>query len=318
MSDFPDSTYLVYQEERGSSGTHHLQGYVEFASKKSLRQMQDMVPGAHYEPRAGTAEQAATYCKKEESRLSGPYEYGRISQQGMPHRLIGYYSCLQELFQLNYCACTIYLAKYNTGRRSDLLEVKVKLDARQPMTVIAEEHFGSWVRYHKSFEKYASMKTPNRTTVDVHVMIGPPGIGKTHKAISLCPQSCYMHTPGTQWFADYNGETLLVFDEFRWNDFPFEFMLSVCDPLKSPQLQVKGSNIKCTSTIVVFTGNNSPKDWYPNNKFHAFVRRVHHWWVFDPANIHQPREYTDFQAFLEHLGKINLYRMVQYRNAGDP
>lgn len=113
MQDFEGSTYLVYQEEVGDSGTHHLQGYVEFPNKKSLQQVRGILEGAHWEPRAGTAEQAAAYCKKD-PRVGGPYEYGTISQQGMPHHMYPHYGCLQALFQLNYCDCTIYM--YNKYR----------------------------------------------------------------------------------------------------------------------------------------------------------------------------------------------------------
>lgn len=185
------------------------------------------------------------------------------------------------------------------------------------MEIIAEEHFGSWVRYHRSFEKYSQMKQTDRSSCEVYVMIGPPGIGKTHKAKSLATTN-YIHTPGRLWFPGYANEACLILDEFRWKDFPYEFLLSLCDPLKTPQLEYKGGHFKCTSTIVVLTGNGSPRDWYPGEKFGAFQRRVHHWMVFDPANVDQPKDWgRDFEGFLLHLNTIDLYKEI-HRNAGDP
>lgn len=183
------------------------------------------------------------------------------------------------------------------------------------MTEIADEHFGSWVRYHKSFEKYQSIKVTPRTQCEVHVMIGPPGIGKTTKAVSM-RKSCYVHTAGSFWFPDYQMEECLVFDEFMYTNFPYEFLLSVCDPLKTPALQIKGANAKCTSTCVVFTSNNSPRLWYPNNNLNAFIRRVRTWWVFDP-NLREPAQYADFEAFLLHLNRVDCNKIYK-RNAGDP
>ncbi len=73
-----DLRYAIYQRERGESGTEHIQGYLEFNKPKRLTWLKG-VPGlasAHCEPRRGTREQAADYCRKEETRISGPIEFG--------------------------------------------------------------------------------------------------------------------------------------------------------------------------------------------------------------------------------------------------
>lgn len=58
--------YLVYGKETGSSGTPHLQGFVIFKSRKRLAQLRGLISErGHYEVARGTADQAASYCKKD-------------------------------------------------------------------------------------------------------------------------------------------------------------------------------------------------------------------------------------------------------------
>lgn len=69
---FTDSTpnpvlsYLVYGREIGSSGTPHLQGYVQFPNRVSLARCRRLISDrAHFEPARGTPRQASDYCKKD-------------------------------------------------------------------------------------------------------------------------------------------------------------------------------------------------------------------------------------------------------------
>lgn len=80
FDDFNDARYLIYQEETGAEGTHHLQGYVEFTKPKRLAAVKKILDRAHWEPRRGTREQARDYARKEESRVGGPYEHGVFDQ----------------------------------------------------------------------------------------------------------------------------------------------------------------------------------------------------------------------------------------------
>jgi len=58
-------TYCVYSEEVGDSGTYHLQGYVEFRTKRRLNAVREVLGGtAHVEPRRGTQEEAILYATK--------------------------------------------------------------------------------------------------------------------------------------------------------------------------------------------------------------------------------------------------------------
>ncbi len=59
--------YTVWGHEVApTTDMHHLQGYVCFVNRKSLRQVKKMMPGAHLDIKKGTPLEASTYCKKPE------------------------------------------------------------------------------------------------------------------------------------------------------------------------------------------------------------------------------------------------------------
>lgn len=76
LLDTKVARYVVYQLEEGELGTTHYQGYIEFVQKKTLVACKKLLPNAHWEPRRGSPEEAAAYCKKEETRKDGPWELG--------------------------------------------------------------------------------------------------------------------------------------------------------------------------------------------------------------------------------------------------
>ena len=75
-----ESSYHVYGEEVGESGTPHYQGFIIFKKPKRLNQVKALIePRGHYEVAKGKNSQAADYCKKD-----GKFtEYGSLpAEQG--------------------------------------------------------------------------------------------------------------------------------------------------------------------------------------------------------------------------------------------
>jgi len=86
--------YLVYQEEIcPKTKRNHFQGYVEFKKETSYRQAKRILKlkkMPHFEARNGTQEQAAVYCKKDDTRKPGGIrgEHGKLKCQGERSDLI--------------------------------------------------------------------------------------------------------------------------------------------------------------------------------------------------------------------------------------
>lgn len=87
--------YVIFQLEEGSNGTPHLQGYVEFGRPVRLAQAKHRIPGAHFEPAKGSAEQNRKYCSKS-PRLGDTIELGERSRQGQRNDLKLYVQAVRE------------------------------------------------------------------------------------------------------------------------------------------------------------------------------------------------------------------------------
>lgn len=77
-----DVRYLVYQEEKGESGTPHLQGFLQLNVRQRLSFVKKLFGDKVHWEKARAPVQAIAYCKKEDSRVSGPYEFGEFQAQG--------------------------------------------------------------------------------------------------------------------------------------------------------------------------------------------------------------------------------------------
>jgi len=242
-----DVQYIVYQEELPPSNALHIQGYVQFERKKRgstvtnlVREWFDAHPEAsvHSEAARGSDEENESYCTKEETRVDGgPYRYGvRIPHAG------------------------------KKGGRSDLLAVQRKLDTGATIKRIAQEHFSDFAKYERAFRNYKRlMVEPRNARPEIFVHIGPSGCGKTKHVRESYPDA-YWH-PGGKWWDDYDGESVVIFDEFYGHKLSFSQLLNVLD-WGQIRIETKGSSAQLAATTFVFTSNQDPQDWYDKEKTH--------------------------------------------------
>lgn len=100
----PESDWVSYLERAYATGAfsfivgqlelspttqqRHIQGYAELARKSTLRSIKSLFSDdtIHIERRRGSQRQAIAYCRKVESRISPPVEFGEPKKQGMASR----------------------------------------------------------------------------------------------------------------------------------------------------------------------------------------------------------------------------------------
>jgi len=224
----PKVRYAIWQLEKGENGTPHYQGYMVMESAVKLGGMKLIVPGAHFEPCKGTHEQNKAYCTKVEGRQEGPWTHGVEPEQ---------------------------------GKRTDLVEIKEKLDAGVSMKQLASEHFSDFIRYERSFRAYRTLMTPERnfkTEVEVHW--GVPGSGKSHYARSYA--GAYFKPEG-QWWCGYDNHEVVILDEFKGWLTP-TFMLRLMDryPLR---VETKGGSVEFVAKKLIITSNFHWMEWWNSN-----------------------------------------------------
>lgn len=272
IDNYEKARYIVYQKEIGENGTPHYQGYVELKKPQRLAGMKKWLARARFAEREGTPDQARDYCMKEDTRVEGPFEIGEWEK--------------------------------HEGKRTDLLEIKRKIDEGATMTTIADEHFGSFLRYERGFLSYKRLKAPKRSwKTEVIVMVGHPGAGKSHYCREQAPDAYYKQNG--KWWDGYDEHADVIMDDF-YGWLPWSVLLNVLDayPLL---VETKGGNVNFVARRVFITSNIDPARWYDYEKEHinlgALLRRVTKYIgckILDGERIHQ--EFTEYQPFSNYIG----------------
>lgn len=243
--------FTVFQlEEAPTTRRLHLQGYSELTRTARFTWIQsnwEHFRTAHFERRQGSRDQAINYCKKEETRIRGPWEIGNNAGQ---------------------------------GHRSDLVEIADEIRSGKELADIANNHPSSFIRYSRGIEKLVGFIGPKRKVdwkMEVTVYWGTSGSGKTTKAKENFPKA-YVWMPQrgqTVWWDGYAGEDTIIIDEFASN-FQYHYALRI---LNEPGVRVetKGGTTCLYAKRIIITSMESPIKWWPSvteNRY-ALYRRIH-------------------------------------------
>lgn len=243
-------SYIIFQEEQGT--TRHFQGYVELGKRVVFNTVKGAIPTAHIEARRGTAQEAADYCRKDDTRVSGPWEAGTMSKQ---------------------------------GKRSDLQDAVEALQ-RGGIAAVVEEQPAAYIKFGNGLQRYHVQLTKyqRREPPVVTLLFGRPDSGKSFRPWNTEPNLVSI-AGGLQWFCNYSGEEAVLFDEFDGakSSTPLKHLLQYLDryPIMLP---VKGGHVACEFKRIYITSNYHPRDWYDwverEQQYDALKRRVSTvvWW----------------------------------------
>lgn len=245
FSNLEHVRYACWQRESGESGTPHFQGYIELRKPQRFSYFSGILGGAHFEQARGSREQARAYCRKEDSRLEGPFEYGQWDEGGQ-------------------------------GTRSDLQQVQARIIEGATEREIADEFFADYCRYGTGIRRYLQLRSvvkPRDFKTEVTVYYGPPGTGKSHASMAGGAKFI-LSSSNYPWFDGYNGtDSVLIDDFYGW--IKFHHMLVLLDryPCK---VQCKGGMIEWAPPKIFITSNKHPDDWFqdPNLDIRALKRRI--------------------------------------------
>lgn len=222
-----NASYMVFQLEQEQ--TSHFQGYVFWKNPRSFKFVKQCLLRAHLEPAKGTPSQNIQYCTKE-GRIEGPWEFGDCPQK---------------------------------GARTDLDQIKKELDSGATLRDISQDHFSSFIRYHRSFREYKLLNSTIRDwEMDIQVTVGPSGIGKSRQMLEENPGAYWKSkNSGQQQFWDgYLGESTIVVDDY-YGWFSYDYLLRLIDRYPFT-LDTKHGTVQCSARKMLFTSNKHPSNWY--------------------------------------------------------
>lgn len=240
-------TFLIFGEETApTTGTPHLQGYLELKTKMTGSAIKKMllIPNIiliKSTPRA-TVEQQRVYCSKE----------GHLNEYGSP------------MVQ---------------GARTDLNGMRQLILDGASNLELAEANFGAYIRYGDAMNKYRHLVTECQRTWMPEIIIywGPTGTGKSSKVYADESLDQIWSWPGNhQFYQGYHMQDIALFDDF-YGSINLQYMLKLCD--RYPMVvNIKNGHCNWQPRKIYFTSNIDPRRWWANEdtaKVAAFFRRVH-------------------------------------------
>jgi len=278
--------FVVAVLERGS--TTHYQGYLELTTSRSMTSVKSIFstrnPAPHLEKRLGSRTQAIQYVLKTcQGELSNSTLSWHSSQELE-------YAPLTETTSLISLTLPGLILFGFSGTSSDLVElasqpktvkqrlqkVKEKIQAGASELEIANDDFELYIKYARTFNRYALLcSKPREEKTKIIVIQGPTGSGKSHYSRQRFPNAFWK--PRNLWWDGYSGQNAVIIDEY-YGWLPYDLLLRLGD--KYPlQVEYKGGSINFNSEYVVITCNKHPSTWYANVYFEAFIRRVEEWIV---------------------------------------
>jgi len=238
--------FLICQLEMcPETGTLHIQGYVIFDTRKRLSALKKIDAQRRWSPRqAPLRQQAADYCRKEESRAGWSRTWGLFEELA-------------------------------PGKRSDLVQIKRKLDEGASIEDIMDDHFSDWCRYGRAFREYKRIKSIKRNFKShVTVYWGPTGTGKSTRVLHETKGNVYIKEGCKDWWDDYDGTQDVLIDEF-YGGFRWTYLLNLLDRFPM-RVETKGGYVNFAPKRIFITSNRHPSTWYSHEyaDVGALMRRI--------------------------------------------
>jgi len=236
--------YAVYGYEIcPETKKEHWQSYIELNKPMRMTALKKLYEDdtIHFEVRMGTRDQARTYCQKD-----GKYEeHGKwISGQ---------------------------------GHRTDLEDIVDQLKKGTKLSTVMLENPKLYCQYRNGLKdiaaKVASDNIPKFRNVEVILIAGPTGCGKTRVAMEEATYK--IQASQLQWWQDYDGDKVITIDEYD-NNLPITEMLALLDGYKL-RLNVKNSHTYAEWNKVYITTNLRIEQLHNNAKpahRDALLRRI--------------------------------------------
>lgn len=257
--NIPNVVYCIAQQERGEQGERdHYQAYFCFERSKRLDSAIGLFhrywPTCHVERRRGSHQEAKAYCRKENTRVAGPYELGDDS--------------------------AIADVPGSSGGLKRLAEAAVEGKSDRALAEL------DMMTYCNHFQKLRALRQAilKPTFRDVHVtwIYGLPGAGKTQYVWESTGPDAFILAPvnGKVWFDGYNDEDTIIMDNLTANTIPWNYLMSILDkyPLR---VEIKGGTVIARWTKIYVTSVAHPMELVPANlgaiqtDYRELRRRVH-------------------------------------------
>lgn len=236
-----DVDYIIFGEEVGEQGTKHLQGYIEFSTKRKMGGVKHILTErAHVEPRQGPQQAAIEYCKKE----------GHWYQFGEPHPEPG-------------------------SNQWDFIKQEI---SHGRVMSIWQRYPQTYLKYKKAIEEMALQNIPaghwDGDLKEKNIWLwGPAGVGKT-KRIRDEAETVYAKNCNKWWDGFNNQQTVVIEDLDPTRANMLAQHLKIWADRYSFEAEVKGGTRRIMPSYrLAITSNYAPEACFQNPEDLEAIRR---------------------------------------------
>ena len=227
--------YVIIGKEVSESGTPHLQGFIYFSARKSLKQLKKLHDKCHWEMTKGSIEQNIGYCSKEdrfEERGVAPMSQKKKGEEGK--------KSIEERWEL---------AK--AGRFQELPPEQIKT-------------------YEYIFAKCQTVE--DRPLLENIWIYGSSGSGKSRYVRDNHAE--FYSKPMSKWWDGYNQEDVVVLDDFDPTHGKFlGYFLKIWSDHYAFNAEVKGGMLKIRPKIVIVTSQYQIEDCFEEAETIQAIKR---------------------------------------------
>lgn len=248
------------EEIAPSTGTLHLQGYIQFHNDRTLSRVSKMLPRAHLESmiKYSSNECLLAYCEKDKKPI------------------------------LDYGNKPIRQKKEKAQKSEDI--TKLIMEGKTPRYIA--QNFPHHYRYHARgiIELFTTIGSKRRTVKPtVYWYYGPSGCGKTHAAEANTP-TFYRKNPHHRWWNKYDYEETIIIDEYE-GQYPYDNkeILLLLDKY-SYMGEIKYGFVEINSPFIIITSTKHPKEvfsWMTEQEYKQIERRIDYICLFDEPYIEE-------------------------------
>lgn len=238
-----DCRYIIFSKEIApTTQTPHLQGFVVFHKKMSLKQLKLINPRICWLNCDASQESNINYVTKTETKADPLF----IFEKG---------------------------TKPQQGKRTDLETIARHIHEGMELKQIAEQYPGTYIRNYRGIANYQALFIEDYEHTDVRGIwiYGPPGVGKSFNARKFlearCPNGFYVKAQN-KWWDGYAGETGVLLDDLDSN--VLSHYLKIWADRYACRGEIKGGSVKLRHKYFVVTSNHSIKSLFTtdNGKTH--------------------------------------------------
>lgn len=261
LATFSGCVYWCMCDEIGAEKTPHTHLYVAFSNAVEFSTIHQRFYGAHIEPAKGSHRENRDYIRKE-----GKWLNSEKHETNLP-------DTFEESGEL----------PVETKKESQSAEIyKMIVNGADNAEII--QAYPTWMKNIKSLDQTRQTVLEKKyrsefRKLTVNYLWGKTGVGKTRSVLERYGyENVYRVTNYSHPFDSYNGESVILFEEFR-SDIPLKDMLKYLDgyPLMLPCRY--SDKVACFTTAYIVS-NISLEAQYPNvqreepESWKAFLRRI--------------------------------------------